>query len=209
MQTHQLICHIAIYFFRSFNTTSCFFFLSHRNHIVSGIFALGDLCTTPSPRLVSLLKRTLPVSSTNEVRGKLIFNITPSGILSVFELCYDMTCVFLSLFIKTTIVAGGQITLGDMAAKNGVIHLIDKVSLWSLSVWFSSATLGLIYYKLHTSCLIVLSCKKCVVSQFYPKFQIKCKLTEEMILCEYAHTNAEQIHMRRLKKYATVVLFRC
>ncbi|XP_051746711.1 stabilin-2 isoform X3 [Ctenopharyngodon idella] len=64
-----------------------------KNHIVSGIFALGDLCTSPSPRLVSLLKKTLPVSSTNE----------------------------------TTIVAGGKITFGDMAAKNGVIHLIDKV----------------------------------------------------------------------------------
>ncbi|ROI15334.1 Stabilin-2 [Anabarilius grahami] len=64
-----------------------------KNHIVSGIFDLGDLCTSPSSRLVSLLKRTLPVSSTNE----------------------------------TTIVAGGKITFGDMAAKNGVIHLIDKV----------------------------------------------------------------------------------
>lgn len=118
-------------------------------------------------------------------------------------------CVFLSLFIKTTIVAGGKITFGDMAAKNGVIHLIDKVSLWSLSVLFSRATLNLIYYKLHTSCLIKLSCKKCVVSHFYPKFKIKSKLIEEMILCEYAHTNAEQIHMRKLKKYATVVLSRC
>lgn len=97
--------------------------------------------------------------------------------------------MFFSLFIKTTIVAGGKITFGDMAAKNGVIHLIDKVSLWSLSVLFSSATLGLIYYKLHTSCLIVLSCKKCVV---YPKFKIKCKLIDEMILCEYAHTNANK-----------------
>lgn len=101
MQTHQLICHIAISFFHSFNTTSCFF--SHRNHIVSGIYALGDLCTSPSPRLVSLLKKTLPVSSTNEVRGKhLIFIITPSGILSVFELCYDILfiilCFSLSLY---------------------------------------------------------------------------------------------------------------
>ncbi|XP_056311873.1 stabilin-2-like [Danio aesculapii] len=64
-----------------------------KNHIVSGSFTLSDLNTSPSPRLVSLLKRTLPVYSTND----------------------------------TTIVAGGKITFGDMAAKNGVIHLIDTV----------------------------------------------------------------------------------
>uniref|UniRef100_A0A8C2IG73 Stabilin 2 n=1 Tax=Cyprinus carpio TaxID=7962 RepID=A0A8C2IG73_CYPCA len=64
-----------------------------KNHIVNGLYALSDLRASPSPRLLSLLKRTLPVYSTND----------------------------------TTIVAGGKITYGDMAAKNGVIHFIDKV----------------------------------------------------------------------------------
>ncbi|XP_077090778.1 stabilin-2 isoform X1 [Siphateles boraxobius] len=64
-----------------------------KNHMVSGIFALNDLRSSPSPRLISLLKRTLPVYTTND----------------------------------TTNVAEGNITFGDMAAKNGVIHLIDKV----------------------------------------------------------------------------------
>ncbi|XP_051974737.1 stabilin-2 [Xyrauchen texanus] len=64
-----------------------------KSHVVSGIFGMADLRTSPSPRLVSLLKRTLPVYSTND----------------------------------TTIVAGGKVIYGDMAAKNGVIHLIDTV----------------------------------------------------------------------------------
>lgn len=55
----------------------------------------------------------------------------------------------------------------------------------------------------------MLLCKKSVVSHFYLTFKIKGKLIDVMILCEYAHTNAEQIHMHRLKKYATVVLSRC
>jgi len=42
-------------------------------------------------------------------------------------------CLSFSLFIQTTNVAGGIITFGDMAAKNGVIHLIDKVSLDSFN----------------------------------------------------------------------------
>uniref|UniRef100_A0A8B9K9U2 Stabilin 2 n=1 Tax=Astyanax mexicanus TaxID=7994 RepID=A0A8B9K9U2_ASTMX len=37
-----------------------------KNHIVSGLFSLSDLRSSPSPQLVSLLKRTLPVSWTNE-----------------------------------------------------------------------------------------------------------------------------------------------
>ncbi|XP_016412871.1 stabilin-2-like [Sinocyclocheilus rhinocerous] len=64
-----------------------------KSHIVYGLYALSDLRASPSPRLLSVLKRTLPVYSTND----------------------------------TTIVAGGKITYGDMAAKNGVIHFIDKV----------------------------------------------------------------------------------
>uniref|UniRef100_A0A9J7XAB9 Stabilin 2 n=1 Tax=Cyprinus carpio carpio TaxID=630221 RepID=A0A9J7XAB9_CYPCA len=64
-----------------------------KSHIVSGLYTVSDLRASPSPRLVSLLKRTLPVYSTND----------------------------------TAVVAGGKITIGDMAAKNGVIHFIDKV----------------------------------------------------------------------------------
>ncbi|XP_065146012.1 stabilin-2 [Paramisgurnus dabryanus] len=62
-------------------------------HIVPGIFRMADLRTTPSPKLTSLLKITLAVSSTND----------------------------------STTVAGGKIIYGDMAAKNGLIHLIDTV----------------------------------------------------------------------------------
>lgn len=107
-------------------------FLPHRSHIVSGLYALSDLCTSPSPRLVSLLKRTLPVYSTNDVRGKqLIFSISPSPILPVIQLYQEiffiMSSVCRCLFIQTAVVAGGKITIGDMAAKNGVIHFIDKV----------------------------------------------------------------------------------
>uniref|UniRef100_A0A671QZM6 Stabilin-2-like n=1 Tax=Sinocyclocheilus anshuiensis TaxID=1608454 RepID=A0A671QZM6_9TELE len=65
------------------------------------------------------------------VKGKqLIFLISLSTILSVIQLCQEiffiMSSVCLCLFIQTAVVAGGKITIGDMAAKNGVIHFIDK-----------------------------------------------------------------------------------
>ncbi len=70
-------------------------FFSHRSHIVSGLYALSDLRASPSPRLVSLLKRTLPVYSTNDVRGKqLIFSINPSPILPIIQLYQDIYNVF-------------------------------------------------------------------------------------------------------------------
>ncbi|XP_017567677.1 stabilin-2 isoform X2 [Pygocentrus nattereri] len=37
-----------------------------KSHIVSGLFGLSDLRSSPSPQITSLLKRTLPVSWTNE-----------------------------------------------------------------------------------------------------------------------------------------------
>ncbi|XP_035384434.1 stabilin-2-like [Electrophorus electricus] len=37
-----------------------------KSHMVSGFFALAELRSSPSPELVSLLKKTLPVSWTNE-----------------------------------------------------------------------------------------------------------------------------------------------
>ncbi|XP_053506197.1 stabilin-2 [Ictalurus furcatus] len=62
-------------------------------HVVSGLYRLSDLRSSPSPQLVSDLRGTLPVSWTNE----------------------------------TTMVARATITSGDIVAKNGFIHLIDKV----------------------------------------------------------------------------------
>ncbi|XP_062863681.1 stabilin-2 [Trichomycterus rosablanca] len=63
------------------------------SHIVNGLYGLTDMRSFPSPKLVSLLGRTLPVSWTN----------------------------------ATTTVAGAAILSGNMLAKNGLIHLIDKV----------------------------------------------------------------------------------
>lgn len=66
----------------NFDNNSSFFFFyivlivllfSHRNHIVYGLYALSDLHASPSPQLLSLLKRTLPIYSDNDVRGKHLF----------------------------------------------------------------------------------------------------------------------------------------
>lgn len=39
-----------------------------RGHLVPGLYRLTDLRRSPSPRLVSVLRGTLPVSWTNEVK---------------------------------------------------------------------------------------------------------------------------------------------
>ncbi|XP_041636350.1 stabilin-2 isoform X2 [Cheilinus undulatus] len=62
-----------------------------RNHMIQGVYPLSRLSSLPS--LTSLLKTTLPVSTTNDV----------------------------------TAVGGATITTSNVAATNGLIHIIDKV----------------------------------------------------------------------------------
>ncbi|XP_066523931.1 stabilin-2 [Hoplias malabaricus] len=62
-----------------------------KSHIVSGVFGLSEICGSPSPQLVSLLKRTLPVSCTNEtttVAGATILSgdiITKNGLIHLID----------------------------------------------------------------------------------------------------------------------------
>ncbi|KAA0720877.1 X-link domain-containing adhesion molecule 2 Fasciclin [Triplophysa tibetana] len=59
------------------------------NHIIPGIFRLTDLRTTPSPKLATLLKRTLQVSSTNDVL--ISERQSSTGLLEVLDQTSDLS----------------------------------------------------------------------------------------------------------------------
>lgn len=70
--------------------------------------------------LTSLLKTRLPVSTANEVgpqRKRQGLTLDPFGFVT------DGLC----LFSQLTVVGGATITVSDVAATNGLIHIIDRV----------------------------------------------------------------------------------
>lgn len=70
--------------------------------------------------LTSLLKTRLPVSTANEVGPQ---RKRQGPTLDLFGFGTDALC----LFSQLTVVGGATITMSDVAATNGLIHIIDRV----------------------------------------------------------------------------------
>lgn len=93
-------------------------FLSFRNHMISGVRPASSLSN--SSALTSFLKTRLPVSTATEVGPKSLDagNLTPDLFSSRSDVLYCS---------QLTIVGGATITVADVAATNGLIHVIDQV----------------------------------------------------------------------------------
>lgn len=92
---------------------------SDRNHMIVGTFPSYNLSSISS--VTSLLTTALPVSTTNEA-GPESLHLQNYKYLLSFTLCLTP---FLTSQIIT--VGGAIITTTDIAATNGLIHVIDKV----------------------------------------------------------------------------------
>lgn len=91
--------------------------------MILGNYPISSLNNISS--VTSLLKTTFPLSSNREVTSSLI-----SAQRSPLSCC--QVCSRCSLFHQLPAVGGATITTADLAATNGLIHVVDKVQSWQL-----------------------------------------------------------------------------
>lgn len=91
--------------------------VSDRNHMILGNHPLSSLSGVSS--VTSLLNTTFPLSSDNEVKFQSHFCTAHRA---------KARCRLIILFFhQVTAVGAAKVTASDIAATNGLIHVVDKV----------------------------------------------------------------------------------